>query len=192
CIRSGELLILDNGTIQDLEIIKIGTYSIFRDDKTDILCNWKGYPLLIQCKYRTICDICINKQKPCYHNYWVENMIKDIKDLDNKLSEYNVPIFGIFIINDGIGIHDKVSKIKFKNSMIVVNFSNDLINQIDKLGIELEIAYRSLEGVLDNNISLVTDLFYKNLTKILYYIRKAYDITSLKDICDNLNTLNIV
>ncbi|CAG8441428.1 4360_t:CDS:2 [Scutellospora calospora] len=212
-LRYGSLILLDDGSIKDLEIIKLGKYTIFGDDGTDIWCNFQGYPLLIQCKYRTICRFCITKSKTCYHKYWKDDMITDVKKFDDKLSEYKVPIFGIFVINNGIGIHKEIHNMRFKNSMIVINFSNELKNQIDELGkiflsktqnmdwsislndnsrIELDVVYRSLEAILDNRLVSYSDLFFNNMKKILYYVRKAYNITSLNDICNNLDTLNIV
>ncbi|CAG8434316.1 6449_t:CDS:2 [Scutellospora calospora] len=213
CLRYGSLILLDDGSIKDLEIIKLGKYTIFGDDGTDIWCNFQGYPLLIQCKYRTVCKFCISKSKICYHKYWKDDMIADVKKFDDKLSEYKVPIFGIFVISDKIGIHKEINNMRFKNSMMVINFSNELKNQIDELGktflsktqnmdwsislndnsrIELDLVYRSLESILDNRLVSYTDLFFNNMKKILFYIRKAYNITSLNDICNNLDSLNIV
>jgi hypothetical protein len=141
-------------------------------------------------------------------------MIIDVKKLDDKLSEYVVPIFGVFVISNGIGIHEKINRMKFKNNMIVVNFSNKFKEQIDILGnnflsktrklkwfnelndnnrVELELAYRNLESVVDNNhLEIYTDLFFYNMKKILFYIRNAYNINSLNDICNEIDMLKIV
>ncbi|CAG8727851.1 3606_t:CDS:2, partial [Cetraspora pellucida] len=108
-LRSGSIILLDDGIIKDLEIIVVGKYSLFGDDGTDIMCNWNGYPLLIQCKFRSVCDKCIvRKKEMCSHGYWKRDIIKDVKSFDNKLSEYKIPIFGIFVISEGIKISNDI------------------------------------------------------------------------------------
>ncbi|CAG8734298.1 9963_t:CDS:2, partial [Cetraspora pellucida] len=142
-LQTGNVVSLECG----LEVINTGKYSLFRDDGTDIMCNWNGYPLLVQCKFHSICD-----------SY-------------KKLSEYRVPIFGIFIISEGIKIYDEIIKMQYVNDMIVVNYSKELNNQINMLDkhflaktqkmywcisldskkrIELELAYRYLEQKIDD------------------------------------------
>ncbi|CAG8449292.1 8822_t:CDS:1 [Cetraspora pellucida] len=212
-LRLGSVIMLDNGCIKDLEVYNSGKYTLFGDDGTDIICNWNGYPLLIQCKYRSKCDICVEKDKICYHSYWKSGMIEDIKKLDKKLSEYKIPIFGIFVVSEGIGIYSNVSKIQYDNCMMVVNFSDDLYTQIEVLGrdflsktqkmdwcielennkrIELELVYRYFEGIIDEKIEKTTEVFFRNMKKVLYYIRKAYGISDLNDICNTLDNLKIV
>src|SRR5437868_2103494 len=89
CYRNGKVILLDDGSIKDFEIHMIGKYTIFGDNGTDIWCNFRGYPLLVQCKYRTICSDCDEKRRICFHSYWKNNMIEDVEKLDKKLSEYN-------------------------------------------------------------------------------------------------------
>ena len=153
------------------------------------------------------------KKDKCSHGYWKKNMIRDVKKFDDKLSEYVVPVFGIFVISEDITIHKEINNMKFKNIMKVVNFSNKFKYQIDALGknlsekiqkmewcisledkkrVELEISYRSIESTIGNKLSLGTDFYFKNLERILYYVRQAYNITSLNDICNELDLLRIV
>ncbi|CAG8637340.1 3498_t:CDS:1, partial [Scutellospora calospora] len=212
-LRSGRIILLKDSSIEGLEIINTGKYTIIGDDGTDIWCNYFGYPLLVQCKFHSVCDTCKNKNKNCSHGYWEKDMIKDVKKLDDKLSEYKVDVFGIFVISEGIKICEEVKNMKFKNIMKVVNFydkseKNDffdnLKNQIDLLGkqlinktqnmdwcisledkkrVELELAYRNLEKIIDDkSLLIITNFYYKNLKKIPYYVRQAYNITSLNDI----------
>ncbi|CAG8781473.1 4274_t:CDS:2, partial [Cetraspora pellucida] len=47
-LRSGSIILLNDSSIKDLEVILAGKYTLFGDDGTDIMCNWNGYPLLIQ------------------------------------------------------------------------------------------------------------------------------------------------
>ncbi|CAG8811140.1 5104_t:CDS:2, partial [Cetraspora pellucida] len=209
-LRSGFVILLKDEKVDGLEVINVGKYSLFGDDGTDIICNWNGYPLLVQCKFRSICDNCVSKKKYCTHSYWKADMINDIKKLDKKLSEYKIPIFGIFIISERIKIHDDVNKLRFANDMVVVNYSNELNKQINMLGeyflvktqkmewsisldnkklIELQSAYRHLEQIVDDKVEKVTKKFFENTKKILYYIRQAYYINSLDDICKLYNNL---
>ncbi|CAG8434441.1 5240_t:CDS:10 [Scutellospora calospora] len=166
--------------IEGLEIINTGKYSIFGDDGIDIWCRWEGIPLLVQCKFRSVCEFCKTKKRKCSYGYWKKDMIKDVKKFDDKLSEYKVDVFGIFVISEDILIYEEVNNMRFKNVMKVVNFSNELNYEIDIL--ELEVAYRSIEATITDKIILSTDFYFKNLEKILYYLRQAYNITSLNDI----------
>ncbi|CAG8512116.1 2793_t:CDS:1 [Scutellospora calospora] len=147
---SGRIILLNNGSIEGLEVINTGRYTIFGDDGTDIWCNYFGCPLLVQCKFQSVCDICKLKRKKCSHGYWKKEIIKDIKKLDDKLSEYKVDVFGIFVISEDIMICEEIKNMKFKNIMKVVNFYDGskknqnidesfdgLKNQIDMLGKKL-------------------------------------------------------
>ncbi|CAG8509063.1 739_t:CDS:10 [Scutellospora calospora] len=225
-LRSGKVVLLDNGIVEGLEIINTGKYTIFGDRGIDIWCRWQGIPLLVQCKFRSVCDECKIKEKKCSHGYWKKDLIKDVKKFDEKLSEWKMDVFGIFVISEGILIDEEINNMKFNNVLKVVNFCDEskkkqkldnffigLKNEIDSLGkqllnkrqnmdwsisledkkrVELEVSYRSVEAMINDKIILSTDFYFKNLEKVLYYIRQAYNITSLNDICDQLDYLKIV
>ncbi|CAG8684764.1 8420_t:CDS:2, partial [Scutellospora calospora] len=202
CLRSGNIVLLDDGSVSELEIINTGKYTIIGDDGTDIWCRWQGIPLLVQCKFRSVCDDCKVKNKKCSHGYWKKDMINDVKKFDDKLSEYKVDVFGIFVISEGITIYEEINNMRFNNILKVVNFLNEtnrkkekngLNNEIDVLGkklldkrqnmdwsisledkkrVELEVAYRSIEAMVNDKLLLVTNSYFRNLEKILCYVRK--------------------
>ncbi|CAG8819911.1 14028_t:CDS:2 [Cetraspora pellucida] len=161
-LRLGSVILLKDEKVDGLEVINVGKYGLFGDDGTDIICNWNGYPLLVQCKFRSICDNCVSKKNYCTHSYWKTDMINDIKKLDKKLSEY------------------KTQKMEWSISLD------------NKKLIELQSAYRHLEQIVDDKVEKVTKKFFENTKKILYYIRQAYYINSLDDICNSLDNLKIV
>ncbi|CAG8686035.1 15243_t:CDS:1 [Cetraspora pellucida] len=212
-MRSGNVIILKDGLVDGLEIYKIGKYTLFGDDGTDIMCNWNGYPLLVQCKYRSVCEKCKLKINHCTHGYWKRDMEKDVKKLDKKLSEYKIPIFGIFVISERIKIYNSINNINLENDMIVVNYSDELNEKINILGNqfliknqkmewsidlslkernELKSLYKYFEQTINDKINNITKIYYKNTKRILYYIRQAYHIDSLDDVCNDLENLKIV
>jgi hypothetical protein len=46
-LRYGQVILLDDGSIKNFEIINTGTYTIFGDNGIDIWCNWLGEFILI-------------------------------------------------------------------------------------------------------------------------------------------------
>ncbi|CAG8837536.1 1672_t:CDS:2, partial [Gigaspora margarita] len=48
---SDDLKITQDGVIENLDFYRIGNFNIIDDDSTDIMCNWNGYPFLIQAKF---------------------------------------------------------------------------------------------------------------------------------------------
>ncbi|CAG8785210.1 28075_t:CDS:2, partial [Dentiscutata erythropus] len=85
--------------------LRFGNFNIIGNDGIDISYEWNGYPLYIQAKFRNLCTICKNKNnKSCLHNYYYDAMKEDILKFDKKLSEYKIPIFGMFIVNEFVDL----------------------------------------------------------------------------------------
>ncbi|CAG8746106.1 14184_t:CDS:1, partial [Cetraspora pellucida] len=114
---------------------------------------------------------------------------------------------------EGIKISNDIVNMQFINDIMVVNYSDKLKKQIDELGkrlliknqkmdwsitlnhierLKLEVSYRFMEQIIDDKVEKISESFYKNMKIILFHIRKAYNVNSLDDICNNLNNLNIV
>ncbi|CAG8828531.1 7680_t:CDS:1, partial [Dentiscutata erythropus] len=86
------LKITKNGTIENIDFYRLGNFHIIGDDGINISCEWNGYPLYIQAKFRNLCMNCKNKNnKYCLHNYYYDGMKEDILKFDKKLSEYKIP-----------------------------------------------------------------------------------------------------
>lgn len=136
-VRSGKIIDIDEKII-DIDIIRSGENLIFGDDGTDIICNWNGYFVLIQCKYRTPCEACEITNRKCKHVYSKSNMRNDIKKLDEKLNEYKKGlVFGIFVLNDEINIDyfEDEEENQFDNIIKITNFNTSkFLNIINETG----------------------------------------------------------
>jgi hypothetical protein len=146
-VRCGEL-----DTV-DVRILRSGNNIIFGDDGTDIICNWNGYFVLVQCKYRTPCDGCKMLEDRCKHVYSKRNMMKDVKKLDEKINEYKKgSVFGIFIVNDEIDV-EKIEEDDLSNMIMVTNFTRNLFKEINETGHRFVIKIEK-EIMLKKNKSL--------------------------------------
>ncbi|CAG8821364.1 21951_t:CDS:2, partial [Dentiscutata erythropus] len=59
----------------------------------------------------------------------------DILKFDKKLSEYKVPVFGMFIVNEFVNLpYSKIKQLNLKNQIQILQYSSALIDDINELG----------------------------------------------------------
>ncbi|CAG8744799.1 1657_t:CDS:2 [Dentiscutata erythropus] len=132
--EQNEKLSLQFGKIQ---IIYDDNLKIAKDRTIENIDFYRnGYPLYIQAKFRNLCTNCKNKNnKSCSYNYYYDGMKEDILKFDKKLSEYKIPIFGMFIVNEFVDLpYSKIKQLNLKNQIQILQYSDALIDDINELG----------------------------------------------------------
>ena len=164
--------VLRSGKIIDIDIIRSGENLIFGDDGTDIICNWNGYFVLIQCKYRTPCQACVIIKINCKHVYSKSSIRKDAKKLDEKLNEYKKGLaFGIFVVNDEINIDffDNEEENQFENIIKITNFNTSkFFNTINETGHKFLFKYIKKEKKKKRKDDYMDYEYTNNETEIIY------------------------